>query len=170
MAGSLNHIIDSDGTFKMDTIENLGDAYEALEECFAIIYHLAEGDSERIGRLCEELKFPNPWNDKYGDDPTEPMKINGVTKFDGNTKRSAKMKKKFYQWGIYYLPQKQDDKIITHPLVSIGYGWYVSEEEAKGDAINSSNTYSIDAPIICVMASEVPLQTLKNGIAEHDGD
>jgi hypothetical protein len=37
MAGSLKHIVAPDGTFTMDTIENLGDAHEALEECFDLI-------------------------------------------------------------------------------------------------------------------------------------
>ena len=34
MAGSLSHITDDNGNFTMDLIDNLGDAHEALEECF----------------------------------------------------------------------------------------------------------------------------------------
>jgi hypothetical protein len=58
MAGSLNHIIGDDGRFYMDSIENLGDAYEALEECFAIIYHLSGGELEPINEICDKLHFP----------------------------------------------------------------------------------------------------------------
>jgi len=34
MAGSLEHITDEDGNFTMGCIDNMGDASEALEECF----------------------------------------------------------------------------------------------------------------------------------------
>lgn len=37
MAGSYDHICDDDGSFRMDLIENMGDAHEALEECHGII-------------------------------------------------------------------------------------------------------------------------------------
>jgi hypothetical protein len=37
MAGSLNHLIDDTGAFKFSTIENMGDAYEACEQCFDVI-------------------------------------------------------------------------------------------------------------------------------------
>ncbi len=60
MAGSLNHIVDDDGSFTMDLIENLGDAHEALEECFYIIYLLSGGDHERIKEACTDLGFPIP--------------------------------------------------------------------------------------------------------------
>ncbi len=36
MAGSLAHIIGSDGRFRMALIENLGDAHEALEDCYRL--------------------------------------------------------------------------------------------------------------------------------------
>lgn len=58
MAGSLNHIIDKRGSFTMNYIENLGDAHEALEECFLIIYQLTNGDKKTINRICEKLNFP----------------------------------------------------------------------------------------------------------------
>ncbi len=41
MAGSYKHIVGPTGEFTMDTIENMGDAYEALEECFFLINFLA---------------------------------------------------------------------------------------------------------------------------------
>lgn len=45
MAGSLNHIVDDEtGQFRMDGIENLGDAHEALDECFKLIHRLTRGD------------------------------------------------------------------------------------------------------------------------------
>ncbi len=37
MAGSFEHIVNEKGNFYMDLIENMGDAHEALEECFEII-------------------------------------------------------------------------------------------------------------------------------------
>ena len=58
MAGSLNHIVDDDGHFTMDSIENLGDAWEALEECFHIILELTEGKKEIIDPVCRKLHFP----------------------------------------------------------------------------------------------------------------
>lgn len=73
MAGSLNHIVNSDGTFSMNCIDNLGDAGEALEECFDIILFLAGGDTEKVRMACKALKYSDPWEDEYGDDPKEPM-------------------------------------------------------------------------------------------------
>ena len=57
MAGSLDHIVGDDGRFRMDLIENLGDAHEALEECFHIIRHLTGGDP---GPVCQELDYGVP--------------------------------------------------------------------------------------------------------------
>lgn len=37
MAGSYRHLVGRDGKFTFDLIDNLGDAYEACEECFDII-------------------------------------------------------------------------------------------------------------------------------------
>lgn len=42
MAGSYRHIVRDDNSFRgIDLIENLGDAHEALEECYDIIQELA---------------------------------------------------------------------------------------------------------------------------------
>ena len=64
MAGSLCHIVnwdeeesEGDGTFQMDLIENLGDAYEALEECFDVIAHLSDGDPSEA---CISLGYRSP--------------------------------------------------------------------------------------------------------------
>lgn len=73
MAGSLNHIVDDDGRFSMDTIENLGDAWEALEECYAIIYHLAGGDSAKVSAVCNAHGFVDPWYPT--EDPKAPMTL-----------------------------------------------------------------------------------------------
>lgn len=81
MAGSLNHIIGNDGTFMMAFIENLGDAHEALEECFHIIRVLADGDMNRVSAVCEELKFPDPYKLRTYEDPKEPMRIGGKDAF-----------------------------------------------------------------------------------------
>jgi len=58
MAGSLNHIVDDDGTFRMGGIENLGDAHEALDECFKIILELTGGEKTKINDVCRKLHFP----------------------------------------------------------------------------------------------------------------
>lgn len=44
MAGSYSHITDDDtGRFiGVDLIDNLGDAYEALEECYGMVQYLAQ--------------------------------------------------------------------------------------------------------------------------------
>ena len=70
MAGSLNQIVGADGKFTMDLIENLGDAYEALEECYTLIYELSGGDTKRISEACRKYNFPDPWDlNRYDDDP-----------------------------------------------------------------------------------------------------
>jgi hypothetical protein len=37
----------------------MGDAHEALEECFAIICALTGGDRNAINRVCSDLGFPS---------------------------------------------------------------------------------------------------------------
>jgi hypothetical protein len=70
MAGSLRHIIGSDGKLTMELIDNLGDAYEALEECYALIIELSGGDMEKVSAACVKHKFPDPYETKrYSDDP-----------------------------------------------------------------------------------------------------
>lgn len=81
MAGSLSHIVGRDGTFRMDLIENMGDAREALEECFEIIYGLAKGNTSEISKVCKRLGYPDPWNNEYGDNPKLPMKSSGRIKW-----------------------------------------------------------------------------------------
>ena len=47
MAGSYKHIVDNENKFiGIDLIDNLGDAYEALEECHALI-RILSGDSKQ---------------------------------------------------------------------------------------------------------------------------
>lgn len=59
MAGSLNHIVDSEtGKFTMDTIENLGDAHEALEECFNIILAMSGGAMDEVNEYLDGLNYP----------------------------------------------------------------------------------------------------------------
>ena len=49
MAGSYRHITDKDNNFiGIDLIENLGDAHEALEECWHLINILSENDKDKI--------------------------------------------------------------------------------------------------------------------------
>ena len=59
MAGSLNHIVDSEtGEFTMDSIDNLGDAYEALEECFHLIRVMTGGSMDEVNEYCRALNYP----------------------------------------------------------------------------------------------------------------
>ncbi len=49
MAGSYKHIINDDGSFRgVDLLDDLGDAYEALEECFDMLKFLSGGDKTKI--------------------------------------------------------------------------------------------------------------------------
>ena len=48
MAGSYRHITNDDGSLRLDLIENLRDAGEALEECYHMIQWLTGGDKRRI--------------------------------------------------------------------------------------------------------------------------
>lgn len=57
MAGSYKHIVNPDGSFRgTDLIDNLGDAYEALEECHLMIEHLTNGN---------KVKIFEAWRDGY---------------------------------------------------------------------------------------------------------
>ena len=59
MAGSLNHIVDSDtGEFTMDLIDHLGDAHEALEECFHLIRAMTGGSMDEVNEYCRALNYP----------------------------------------------------------------------------------------------------------------
>ena len=73
--GSLRHIVGEDGHFKMDTIENMGDAYEALHECFEIIRLMTGGNKEVVNRYCRLREFPEIRSDmkisKIAGDPWE---------------------------------------------------------------------------------------------------
>jgi ABC-type cobalamin transport system ATPase subunit len=61
MAGSFNHILNSDGEFTMDFIENIGDAHEALEECYKLIVELSNGEWSRVSLACRKLKLVDPF-------------------------------------------------------------------------------------------------------------
>jgi len=81
MAGSLNHIIGDDGKFTMELIENLGDAYETLEECYALIIELSGNDMTKVSKACKKLNFVDPYEieDRYEDDPMpKPMQYEGA--------------------------------------------------------------------------------------------
>lgn len=54
MAGSYRHLVGRDGKFSMDLIEDMGDAREALEECYGRIGILA-GDPERLEDAVRQL-------------------------------------------------------------------------------------------------------------------
>jgi hypothetical protein len=63
MAGSLNHIIDDDGSFTFELIENMGDAHEACEECFDIIAALLDmipNPTNALHIACEQANAPRP--------------------------------------------------------------------------------------------------------------
>lgn len=61
MAGSWNHIITDDGALISnedfpDMIENLGDAYEACEECYGMVLFLSNGDPAKIEEARERYR------------------------------------------------------------------------------------------------------------------
>ena len=60
MAGSYNHIVDHEGKLISNhvfpcMIENLGDAYEAIEEMWHMIDILSNGDKQLIEKTKEEM-------------------------------------------------------------------------------------------------------------------
>ena len=65
MAGSFAHIVDVGGKFRTDLIENLGDAFEALEECYEIIRVFSDGKKDMINDVCSWLNFPEIKSDLY---------------------------------------------------------------------------------------------------------
>jgi hypothetical protein len=77
MAGSLNHIIDENGQFDMSGIENMGDAHEALDECFKIIYTLAGGDMGKISAACRKFRIPDPFDPAFEDEIKPQMRLGG---------------------------------------------------------------------------------------------
>lgn len=51
MAGSYNHCVNKDGTLdlpRLSRIENLGDAKEAIEEMYGMIWFLATGRTDAV--------------------------------------------------------------------------------------------------------------------------
>lgn len=53
MAGSYSHVVYSDGTLRdnddfVNSIENLGDAYEMVEEMYGMIWFLANGNPDLV--------------------------------------------------------------------------------------------------------------------------
>lgn len=55
MAGSYKHVVTKTGKLRsneslIQMIENLGDAYEAIEEMYGMIWYLADGDAEAVER------------------------------------------------------------------------------------------------------------------------
>lgn len=71
MAGSFHHLIDKDLKFRgLDLIDNLGDAHEALEECYDMIMHLTGGNKVKIWRahlahLAKQFPHHHPDNPEY---------------------------------------------------------------------------------------------------------
>ena len=60
MAGSYKHVVDSEGKFRgVDHLDNLGDAYEAIEEMYGMIWYLAHdlagyaGDAYRAAETAD---------------------------------------------------------------------------------------------------------------------
>jgi hypothetical protein len=62
MSGSFGHIVDDiTGEFRFDLIEHMGEAHEALEECYYIIKELVGGDFSKLKKLKYKANIP----DKY---------------------------------------------------------------------------------------------------------
>lgn len=61
MAGSLNHIVSDAGAFTVGNIDNLGDACEALEECFRVIATMMAGMSDAdLAAVCAAADVVTP--------------------------------------------------------------------------------------------------------------
>ena len=57
MAGSYRHVTDRENNFiGIELIDNLGDAYEALEQMYLMIKHLTDNDKAKIHKA---------WRDGY---------------------------------------------------------------------------------------------------------
>jgi len=63
MAGSFSMIVGENGKFTMESIENMGDAFEALHECFEIIRALTGGKKDKINERCKKAGFSGVDND-----------------------------------------------------------------------------------------------------------
>lgn len=72
MAGSLNHIVGDGGEISFELIDNMCDAYEALEEMYALVIELSGGDMMAVSAACDKLGFVDPWrtSDRHADEPT----------------------------------------------------------------------------------------------------
>lgn len=60
MAGSYNHCVNEDGTFDLpdlSRIENLGDAKEAIEEMYGMIWFLAVGYPHAVEAARQNYKI-----------------------------------------------------------------------------------------------------------------
>lgn len=60
MAGSLAHLVEDDGSFTMELIETMGNAHEALEECFDWIAVLLGGDLATMREISRTIGAPEP--------------------------------------------------------------------------------------------------------------
>ena len=77
MAGSLAHMVGPDGKWRGDLLENMKDCGDALRECYALIFYLAGGSTERVSAACNALGVPDPWS-RHNDEHPEPMSIEGL--------------------------------------------------------------------------------------------
>ena len=67
MAGSYDHICNEDGSFRVDLIEKMGDAHEALEECHEIIRRLREVGNQ-LGDVIVNHGMADSEGEKAADD------------------------------------------------------------------------------------------------------
>lgn len=62
MAGSYNHCVNDDGTLRSPEdlagmLENGGDVWEAVEEMYGMIWHLAGGNRAQVEHARKNYKF-----------------------------------------------------------------------------------------------------------------
>lgn len=136
MAGSLAHIIDANGRFYMDLIENLGDAHEALSECFHLILFLAAGDMAKVSRACEVLRYPDPFEPEVGEPTIPPMQF---TAEDWDTDESNDEKAAAMHYEVVRamqaksgIPKLELKPSMTDPVLEAdvrGYGWNTIEQD-----------------------------------------
>jgi hypothetical protein len=70
MAGSYRHVVDKDGEFiGVELIDNLGDAYEALEEMYDMIQHLSRGDRVQIHEAWRTGHYAKRMPERLAEEP-----------------------------------------------------------------------------------------------------
>lgn len=70
MSGSYRHVVDSHNNFRgLDSIDNLGDAYEAIEEMYDMIQYLSGGDLRKIHEAWRDGHYGKRMPNRVAEEP-----------------------------------------------------------------------------------------------------